>query len=81
MRSRVATEVAHLSYRRLPLTPEEVGTWPLAILLEAIADAFRVFHANLPAELKDPPDPDAELRKRLASGPTPMVGIPQWPRT
>jgi hypothetical protein len=79
VRSRVATEVAHLSYRRLPLTPEEVGTWPLVALLSAFGEVFRVFDAHLPVTLKDPPDPDAELRAKLLSGPTPMVGVPRWP--
>jgi hypothetical protein len=81
VRSRVATEVAHLSYKRLPLTPEEVGTWPLVTLVSAFGEVFGVFNANLPVDLKDPPDPDAELRRKLLSGPTPMVGIPRWPAT
>lgn len=79
VRSRVATEVAHLSYRRIGLTEEEVLKWDLNGLLGAVAKAMTVFGANLPEELADPPvDVPAASGPPKPPGAFPFV-IPRWP--
>jgi hypothetical protein len=79
VRSRVATEVAHLSYRRIGLTEEEVLKWDLMGLLGAVAKAMTVFGACLPVELADPPvDAPAAGGPPKAPGALPFV-IPRWP--
>lgn len=79
VRSRVATEVAHLSYRRIGLTEEEVLKWDLMGLLGAVAKAMTVFGANLPKELADPPvDAPAPGGPPKVPGALPFV-IPRWP--
>jgi hypothetical protein len=76
-RRRVGTEVAHLSYKRLPLSETEVSQWPLKEFLDLKVEMLQVFAANLPPELADPPAP-APPASPAVPGALPLI-VPRWP--
>jgi hypothetical protein len=77
-RRRVGTEVAHLSYKRLPLSETEISQWPLREFVELKFEVFRIFVANLPAELADS-SVSVPPASPSAPGSLPLI-IPRWPQ-
>jgi len=82
LKSRVGTEVAHLSYRRVPLTKEALR-WPVTDIYKGLLAVLQAFLANVP---KSKIDEARYFGGPGAAGPTPPptlgelpVTIPRWP--
>ena len=80
VKGRVATEFAHLSYRRIPLT-EGAMKWPVSEIANGLLDVMRAFVANVSPDKVDPTlllgtDPKDSA---MTPGTIPPIGMPQWP--
>jgi hypothetical protein len=79
LKSRVGTEVAHLSYQRVPLT-EDALKWPVSDIFKGLLAVLQAFLAEVPRERVD------HDRYFGSTGTVPPatvgklpVTIPRWP--